>query len=153
MAIASNIGDAAERVPCVQNVRFGSLADIGQPIRDVRFAPESGHVQRRNRCLLCANSGRRLDLTTDGEIEKPDGEAGARVVDAATSRDVQARAEVRNNRYYRGLNWRERRAALDVSVLDPRPIFIASNISKTASADRAVSSSICPARAMNRSGQ
>ena len=54
MAIASNIGDAAERVPCVQNVRFGSLADIGQPIRDVRFAPESGHVQRRNRCLLCA---------------------------------------------------------------------------------------------------
>ena len=27
-------------------VRFGSLADIGQPIRDVRFAPESGHVQR-----------------------------------------------------------------------------------------------------------
>ena len=28
-------------------VRFVSLADIGQPIRDVRFAPESGHVQRR----------------------------------------------------------------------------------------------------------
>ena len=23
------------------NVRLGSLADIGQPIRDVRFAPES----------------------------------------------------------------------------------------------------------------
>jgi hypothetical protein len=34
-------------------VRFGSLADIGQ---HVRFAPESGHVQRRNRCLLSANS-------------------------------------------------------------------------------------------------
>jgi hypothetical protein len=41
MAIASNIGDAAERVPCVQNVRFGSLADIRQPIRDVRFTPEA----------------------------------------------------------------------------------------------------------------
>jgi len=26
-----------------RDVRFGSLADIGQPIRDVRFAPESGH--------------------------------------------------------------------------------------------------------------
>ena len=35
----------------------GSLADIGQPIRHVRFAPKSGHVQRRSRCLLCANNG------------------------------------------------------------------------------------------------
>jgi len=26
------------------NVCFGSLTDIGQPIRDVRLAPESGHV-------------------------------------------------------------------------------------------------------------
>ena len=26
-------------------------------MRDVRFAPESRHIQRRNRCLLCANSG------------------------------------------------------------------------------------------------
>jgi hypothetical protein len=25
-------------------VPFGSKADIGQPIRDVRFAPESGHA-------------------------------------------------------------------------------------------------------------
>src|SRR5262245_12860751 len=40
-----------------RNVRYGSLADIGLPIRDVRFAAESGHVQRRNRCLLCAKSG------------------------------------------------------------------------------------------------
>ena len=31
------------------NVRFGSLADIGQPIRDVRFTPESGHAHRRHR--------------------------------------------------------------------------------------------------------
>jgi predicted metal-binding membrane protein len=43
-------------------VRFGSLADIGQPIRDVRFAPESGHVQRQDRCLLCASSGRGTSL-------------------------------------------------------------------------------------------
>jgi hypothetical protein len=42
-----------------------------------------------------------------------DGEAGARVVDTATSRDVQAKAEVRRNRYNRGLNWRARWAALD----------------------------------------
>jgi hypothetical protein len=33
-------------------VCFGSLTDIRVEIRDVRFAPESGHVQRRNRTLL-----------------------------------------------------------------------------------------------------
>ena len=33
------------------------LADIRERIRDVRFAPESGHIQRQDRCLLCANSG------------------------------------------------------------------------------------------------
>jgi hypothetical protein len=33
---------------------LGSLADIRERIRDVRFAPESGHVQRQDRCLLCA---------------------------------------------------------------------------------------------------
>ena len=48
------------------NVRFGSLADIGQPIRDVRFAPESGHVQRRNRCLLCAKSRHQSLGITEG---------------------------------------------------------------------------------------
>jgi len=31
----------------VINVRFGSLADISALISDVRFAPESGHGQRR----------------------------------------------------------------------------------------------------------
>jgi hypothetical protein len=41
------------------HVRYGSLADIGQPIRDVRFAPESRHVQHRNQCLLCAISRHR----------------------------------------------------------------------------------------------
>jgi len=33
-------------------VRYGSLADTGVEISDVRFTPESGHVQRRHRCLL-----------------------------------------------------------------------------------------------------
>jgi hypothetical protein len=38
--------------PEVRRSALGSLADIGQPIRDVRFASESRHVHRRNRCLL-----------------------------------------------------------------------------------------------------
>ena len=29
------------------NVRYGSLADISERIRDVRFTPESGHAQRQ----------------------------------------------------------------------------------------------------------
>src|SRR5262245_35805150 len=40
------------------NVRNGSLADFGQPIRDVRFVPESRHPHRRHQCLRSANSGR-----------------------------------------------------------------------------------------------
>jgi hypothetical protein len=39
------------------DIRFGSLADICSANRHVRFTPESGHVQRNRRCLLCANSG------------------------------------------------------------------------------------------------
>src|SRR5262245_22822443 len=36
------------------NVRFGSLADIGQSIRDVCFAPESRHsVRRRKESAKC----------------------------------------------------------------------------------------------------
>jgi hypothetical protein len=38
------------------NVRFGSLADIGERIRDVRLLPNSGHLHRRNSCLLSANN-------------------------------------------------------------------------------------------------
>src|SRR5262245_16855909 len=40
-----------------QHVRFGSLADIPNTNRDVRFTPKSGRVQRRNRCPLSAKSG------------------------------------------------------------------------------------------------
>ena len=39
--------------------RFGSLADICAAKCNVRFAPESGHVQCTSRCPLCANSGHR----------------------------------------------------------------------------------------------
>jgi hypothetical protein len=38
-------------------VRFGSLADIGGLIWNVRFTPESGHPARRNRCPLSAING------------------------------------------------------------------------------------------------
>ncbi len=38
------------------DVRFGSKADIGATVRDVRFTPESGHSQRRPGCPLSAIS-------------------------------------------------------------------------------------------------
>src|SRR4029077_1261455 len=40
------------------NVCYGSLADIKERIRDVRFAPKSGRSSAHLACLLCANSGR-----------------------------------------------------------------------------------------------
>jgi hypothetical protein len=40
------------------DVRFGSLTDIGERIRDVRFTPESGHPPGQRQCQLSANSGR-----------------------------------------------------------------------------------------------
>jgi hypothetical protein len=39
------------------DVRFGSLADILRCSSDVRFTPQSGHVQCNSVCPLCANSG------------------------------------------------------------------------------------------------
>ena len=38
------------------DVCFGSLADIGVEISDVRFTLKSGHAQHRHRCPLCAKS-------------------------------------------------------------------------------------------------
>jgi hypothetical protein len=60
-AIASTSDSVARpirRIAVADNcyVRFGSLADIGTPTGDVRFAPLGGHAQRRNRCPLCTNS-------------------------------------------------------------------------------------------------
>jgi predicted metal-binding membrane protein len=40
------------------NVAFGSLADISERTRDVRFTPESGHAERQHRRPLSAISGR-----------------------------------------------------------------------------------------------
>ncbi len=39
------------------HVRYGSVADIGDQIWDVRFAPESRHAQPDDRCLLSASDG------------------------------------------------------------------------------------------------
>src|SRR4029453_1671773 len=39
------------------NVRFGSLADISECPKHVRFAPESGHVRCNEGCPLRTNSG------------------------------------------------------------------------------------------------
>jgi len=39
------------------DVRFGSKADIGANVADVRFTPESGHFRIRLRCPLSAKSG------------------------------------------------------------------------------------------------
>ena len=41
------------------NVRFGSLADIGEGFRDVRFTPKSGHSSARFACPLSASSRHR----------------------------------------------------------------------------------------------
>jgi hypothetical protein len=38
-------------------VRFGSLADMATGQRDVRFTPESGHLQCTSACPLSAKSG------------------------------------------------------------------------------------------------
>ena len=40
----------------LSNVRYGSLADISERTRDVRFTPESGHAERQHQCPLSANS-------------------------------------------------------------------------------------------------
>jgi hypothetical protein len=40
-----------------QTVRSGSLADIRERIRDVRFTPRSRHAHRQHQCLLSAISG------------------------------------------------------------------------------------------------
>jgi hypothetical protein len=39
------------------DVRYGSLAEIRERIRDVRFIVRSRHAHRRQQCLLSAKSG------------------------------------------------------------------------------------------------
>ena len=55
------------------NVRFGSLADIGERISDVRFTPRSRHTQRRHRCPLSAKSGH---ASSAGEVCAGPGSGG-----------------------------------------------------------------------------
>jgi len=45
------------RLPVDLVVRFGSKADMCNAQADVRFTPESGHVQCTIACPLSANSG------------------------------------------------------------------------------------------------
>ena len=40
------------------SVRYGSKADLGEHIGDVRFTPKNGHAERRRPGLLSANSRR-----------------------------------------------------------------------------------------------
>jgi hypothetical protein len=41
------------------DVRFGSIADIGEHVRNVRFTPESGHTAGCTKCPLSAKSRHR----------------------------------------------------------------------------------------------
>src|SRR5262249_25882096 len=49
---SSTAGAQPFRLRSRLHVRFGSLADIRELVRDVRFTPKSRHVRRRRRCLL-----------------------------------------------------------------------------------------------------
>jgi hypothetical protein len=60
------------------NVRFGSLADILRRGSDVRFTPESRHMQCNSVCPLSANSGHgrslnhsRQCIPSDGDLRGP----------------------------------------------------------------------------------
>jgi hypothetical protein len=44
------------------HVCFGSKADMGLPLIDVRFTPKSGHWEARLRCPLSAISGQQTCL-------------------------------------------------------------------------------------------
>src|SRR5262245_51707722 len=59
----------ARPMPEVLYVRYGSLADIRQAIRDVRFTPNSGHDQRPGPRPLSATSGHEVYRVGGGSIE------------------------------------------------------------------------------------
>jgi hypothetical protein len=48
-------------LPAALNVRFGSKADIGAGVADVRFTLKSGHFLRQLACPLSAKSGHCID--------------------------------------------------------------------------------------------
>ena len=61
-----SVSECNWRVKRRPNVRFGSLADIGERIRDVRFALKSGHAQSRQRCRLRAKRSHSCDRRAYG---------------------------------------------------------------------------------------
>ena len=69
LSLAPNLASFFQRR---MNVRFGSKADIRSAKGDVRFTPESGHVQCKSVCPLSANGGHprnklhELNKTTPG---------------------------------------------------------------------------------------
>jgi hypothetical protein len=55
----------------VSNVRYGSKADIGEAVKNVRFTPESGHWGRSQDCPLLAKSGHRHVETKAAAPKQP----------------------------------------------------------------------------------
>ena len=45
---ALTLDDSYLTPTCRPDVRYGSLADIGERTRDVRFTPKSGHAERQH---------------------------------------------------------------------------------------------------------
>ena len=69
LPVWSKSGQAEVRDLPTDNVRFGSLADISERIRDVRFTPNSGHfVSALSMSALCQKP------TTSFRIDQFDGE-------------------------------------------------------------------------------
>ena len=69
----------------VHDVCFGSLADIGEGIRDVRFTPKSGRSQPQYGCPLSAKSGHQSRRNPSGW--------SARCLDFADIEETRPRAE------------------------------------------------------------
>jgi hypothetical protein len=72
-------------------VRFGSLADISERTKDVRFTPESGHAERQHRRPLSAISGHLQKqgagtLASGSKTDRSTDIAGVRLAEADISR-------------------------------------------------------------------
>jgi hypothetical protein len=61
----------ADKSALLHNVRIGSLADIRERIRDVRFIPRSRHSPRRFPCPLCAITEQASAFTTWTRVSRP----------------------------------------------------------------------------------
>ena len=83
--ITSDPGHGPGDQPIVDDVRFGSLADIKEPQSHVRFTPRSRHAHRRHRCLLSAKSGLPGSLNSWLQSSSP-----ADLSDESVSRELAA---------------------------------------------------------------